>query len=89
MKHTNRQHGQLTQIDCEFGSGVFDQNGREFIEGDIVRCGWTDKVVILRRGCFMLIDKKDLPRWQTCGGLLFNMFLFPESAMIIGHVEEG
>ena len=36
MKHTIRQHGQLTQIDCELGSGMIDKNGREIIEGDIV-----------------------------------------------------
>ena len=29
MKHTIRQHGQLTQIDCELGSGIFDANDKE------------------------------------------------------------
>ena len=36
MKHTICQHGQLTQIDCELGSGIFDKNGKEIFEGDIV-----------------------------------------------------
>lgn len=37
MIHTIRQHGQLTQIDCELGSGFFDKNGKEICEGDKVK----------------------------------------------------
>lgn len=37
MKHTIRQHGQLTQIDCELGSGLIDKNCKEILAGDIVK----------------------------------------------------
>lgn len=37
MKHTIRRYGQLEQIDCELGSGYIDINGREIIEGDLVK----------------------------------------------------
>lgn len=37
MKHTIRQYGQLTQIDCELGSDIRDKHGKEIIEGDRVR----------------------------------------------------
>lgn len=37
MKHTIRQHGQLTQIDCELGTNVRDKNGVELVEGDLVK----------------------------------------------------
>lgn len=37
MKHTIRRYGQLEEIDCEFGSDVFDKNGRVIFEGDLVK----------------------------------------------------
>lgn len=37
MLHTIRRYGQLEQIDCELGSGYIDINGREIIEGDLVK----------------------------------------------------
>lgn len=39
MKHTIRQNRQLTQIDCELGSGILDKNGKEISDGD--RIQWT------------------------------------------------
>lgn len=86
MKHTIRQNGQITQIDCELGSGIFDKNGIEIFEGDIIHDWAVDKVVIFRRGCLMLIDEKDLPNWQTCGGTALNALLFPKFLEVVGHV---
>lgn len=37
MIHNIRQGGVIKQIDCELGSGVKDDNGREIIEGDKVK----------------------------------------------------
>ena len=37
MKHRIRINGEVKQIDCEIGSHVYDCNGREIFEGDIVK----------------------------------------------------
>lgn len=42
MKHTIRRNGQLEQIDCELGSGVYDKNGVEIIEGDLLKNNYYD-----------------------------------------------
>lgn len=37
MKHNIRINGVAGQIDCELGSDVYDKNGREIFEGDLVQ----------------------------------------------------
>jgi len=37
MKHHIRINGEIKEIDCEFGSGILDKNGREIFEGDRVK----------------------------------------------------
>ena len=84
MKHTIRQHGQLTRIDCELGSDVYDKNGREIIEGDKVKTMTPDGeheigTVIFDTGTFMWVSD----RWETeldSGGLYE-----PE---VVGHVND-
>lgn len=59
MKHTIRQNGQLTQIDCELGSGIFDKHGKEIFEGDIVKIGGVrDYYVDCQYGVFCIRNNK-------------------------------
>lgn len=44
MKHSIRRYGQLEQLDCEVGTDILDINGREILEGDIVRSSRTGTV---------------------------------------------
>lgn len=37
MKHTIRQHGQITQIDCDLVTKLKTKGGKPIAEGDIVR----------------------------------------------------
>lgn len=78
MKHTIRQKGQLTQIDCELGSGVFDKNGREVFEGDILSNGKQTFPVIFIQGAIAIRFANN-----NYGGL-FDIGAFE----VVGHVTD-
>ncbi len=37
MKHKVRINGEIKELDCELGSGIYDKHGREIFEGDVVK----------------------------------------------------
>lgn len=89
MKHNIRQrvineYGlpvvKVETIQGELGSGIFDKNGKEIFEGDVVKKECTGKThsVYFVDGGFMIHD------W-TGYHLLTN---FPEPLEVVGHVED-
>ena len=64
MKHNIRINGQVMQIDCQFGSGILDKNGREIFEGDKVNVDnwgvcevYVDQWFWLLDGCDFNLDE--------------------------------
>lgn len=57
MKHNIRINGQVKEIDCELGSGILDENGREIFEGNKV--SWLN-------------GKKQSPVYFVNGGLVMH-----------------
>ena len=57
MKHRIRINGEVKELDCELGSGIFDKNGREIFEGDKVLFNDYTFYVKLDDGGFCFINK--------------------------------
>lgn len=99
MKYTIRQHGQLTQIDCELGSGRFDKNGREIIEGDKVKTPDGEIVKVRAENGVIglaVYEAKDCHPYLTKGGqgrrrnpFLALLYIFGDKLEVVGrHVED-
>lgn len=80
MKHTIRQNGQITQIDCELGSGIFDKNGKEIIEGDIVSNGRENLHVKFINGALMIFSERNGEGYELSP-------YFAQGFEVVGHVE--
>ena len=52
MNHNIRINGEVKTVDCELGNGIFDLNGREIFEGDLIK-----------NPLFNLADPFDTPRY--------------------------
>lgn len=79
MKHSIRQHGQLTQIECELGTGILDKNGREIFEGDKLSNGRDEASVIFINGAFGVRTARDI----------FDLGQhFAEGFEVVGHVDD-
>lgn len=67
MKHNIKINGEVKEIDCELGSGILDQNGREIFEGDTIRYynGSSTGKILFSQGDFcvtrMVNDVECLP----------------------------
>lgn len=81
MKHTIRQNGQITQIDCEIGSGLFDKNGIEIIEGDIVSNGRENLPVKFINGALMIFSERNGEGYDI------NSY-FARGFEVVGHAED-
>lgn len=90
MKHTIRQNGQITQIDCELGSGLFDKNGKEIIEDDLVKMLMTfdfDGIVFVRdKNYHVYCSRGSFFIWHNDAEILLSDF-DEDYLEVVGHVE--
>ena len=66
MKHNIRINGEVKEIDCELGSGIFDKNGHEIFEGDIVGWGNYKSQVVFNDGGFVVATWEGERELSSC-----------------------
>ena len=80
---------------CWLGSGLYDRNGKEIFEGDIVKeifppdCANYDgrQLVIFRRGEFLLVRECYWARLETCGATPLS-WAGSNGIEVVGHIAE-
>ena len=71
--------GTIKAVDCKIGSGVFDKNGREIFEGDVVSgAGFTELIPVIFKNAELLLDDKG-----------FGVGAFDDGELeIVGHDDD-
>lgn len=78
MKHTIRINGKIKQIDCELVSGILDKNGKNMVEGDIVKDNMDNEFTVAF-----------IPTAVTyCSELSRDLEYWADAFEVIGHVED-
>ena len=82
MKHNLKlPNGTIKAVDCKLGSGIFDKNGKEIFEGDIVTNGRHNLPVKFINGAMLIFDER------KGEGYDINPH-FAQGFEVVGHVDD-
>ena len=80
MKHNLKlPDGTIKAVECKLGSGIFDKNGREIFEGDVVSgAGFIELIPVIFKNAELLLDDKG-----------FGVGAFDDGELeIVGHDDD-
>lgn len=82
MKYNIRINGEVKTIDCELGSGIFDKNGREIFDRDIVKSiGEVDTTGF--------VIYTPLAQWYVCfQEKAVELYKIAQKLEVVGRVDE-
>lgn len=87
MKHNIRINGEIKEIDCELGSGIFDKNGNEIFEGDRVKVNTANAhnkfAIVAFHDCAFWLMVTDNSREADVGALP----VASHQIEVVGHVN--